>query len=804
MMEESAASRASELPPTGLKTLLMEEVASSIRVLSTVSCELLAAENHDEQEDVAQAMTRALGWLHRQIAAPSYRQVAEEKILNELSQVFLHWHKQQTEKAMDWRFWMLWAELGCSLDVLRCSGAEAASFATLVRTSRPPENFPASLTHCNQKKQVAFSCELWDAVLGRPLDGAPTGAFDHVAPRLMEVFLHWMTTPMRGYEVAFIANVAAELRGHFAASTNSSLLVDALVKFAIFKMNAESISRSAASVAVTVVVLSGLTITRRTPEVVDYLALLSDATVDELSRGLFPHPHSPVAIVAMALGLALLDDARCFSTQLLSGNGTLLSQFALLRIACLPLLSSRLRPLGDMYISDYQTEVYRRLQTLVAEPSHAVLQEYSLRMAELCVEEMVGFFQTSLTAHLALLAAAQSVLPSELFRPKMLTQLAPSATNAVQDESLLATAPEIVSFLKQFYVTVAPTLKILSSGHLVRAFLALSRIEFAREVCASPTSNLSMQTVTQQLEQALEQTATPPEAIFAPILRSLAMHSMTANIDIPPEINIVAGCQTLAVGLVMQSKLRILLFQCTTLIDDALAVVFSGLYNVFEPVDAFAHRFLGVCLTHLAQFTPLFTVFPHYLQVTLAAYPANASRQALTKTCGAIFGSLFYSEALTMPTANDNEIVETAQRMVLWAIRKCCDRSSVLLIEEDKVAAEALPTKLTREKASGKPVAEDNSIESETDGLYLAGLVFELMKMAPMSILEACAMEVERLLARWKSNPRVLRELKSALFARISQNCEAEKRAWFAAWYIEVDNQYPQESVSKTTAPSRL
>ncbi|EGZ07348.1 hypothetical protein PHYSODRAFT_528474 [Phytophthora sojae] len=391
---------------------------------------------------------------------------------------------------------------------------------------------------------------------------------------------------------------------------------------------------------------------------------------------------------------------------------------------------------------------------------------------------MVGFFQTSLGAHLSLVEAAQSVLPAELFRSRMLTKLQSTVDRAAQDESLLMSVSEIVAFLKQFYGGVAPILEVLSTSHLVRAFLALSRVEFAREVCASAAANAPMQTVTQRLEQALEQTAASPEAIFAPVLRSLAMHSMTANAAIPTEVDIIAGCQALAVGLVMQRKLRVLLFQCASLIDDALSVVFSGLYNVFEPVDAFAHRFLGVCLTHLAQFTPLFTVFPHYLQVTLAAYPANASRQALTKACGAIFGSLFYSEALRMPIGGDSEITETAQRLVLWAVRKCCERSSELLTEEAK----------------------------RTDGLYLAGLVFELMKMTPMNILQASAMEAERLLARWRSNPRILRELKSALFARISQNCEAEKRAWFAAWYIEVDRLYPvePESAAKPMTSSRL
>ncbi|KAE8898983.1 hypothetical protein PF005_g21486 [Phytophthora fragariae] len=814
----AAALRPTEPRRAGLKTLMMEEVKSSIRLLNAVSEELLAGESHEEEDGVSQAMTRVLGWLHGTIATPplhtetSYRPVEEERketqlsTLKELLQVFLHWHKQQ--QTMSWRLWMLWAELGCSLDVLRCCevpDAKATSFSDIVMSAQPPRGFPTSETHCNKEKQVAFSCELWDAVVAKPLHGAPTGAYDAVSTKLIDLYLQWMTAAMRGYEVAFIANVGAPLSAHLRASTNNSQLPDTWLKFANFKMGPGCIAKNAAGVAITVVVLSALTSAHRAPEVAGYLESLSAAVVEELSRGLFPQHHSPVAIAAMALGLAALDDARLPSShaiQLQGGNTTLLSQFAVLRLLSLQLLSSRLKPCDDATKFDYQQEVHRRVQALVAEPSHAVLQEYSLRMTEACIEEMVGFFQTSLGAHLGLVEAAQYVLPAELFRSNMLTKLQSTADRTAQDESLLTSAPEIVAFLKQFYGGVAPILEVLSTGELVRVFLALSRIEFAREVCASAAANGSMQTVTQRLEQALEQTTAPPEAIFAPVFRSLAMHSMTANAAIPREVDIVAGCQALAVGLVMQRKLRILLFQCASLIDDALAVVFSGLYNVFEPVDAFAHRFLGVCLTHLTQFTPLFTVFPHYLQVTLAAYPANASRQALTKACGAIFGSLFYSEALTMPTENNSEIVETAQRMVLWAVRKCCDRSSELLAEENKHVNEAAgadsPTTKSGEKADGKDAAV-----SETDGLYLAGLVFEPMKMAPMDILQASAMEAEQLLARWKSNPRILRELKSALFARISQNCEAEKRAWFAAWYIEVDRLYPVEPVKPTTS-SRL
>ncbi|GMF33715.1 unnamed protein product [Phytophthora lilii] len=821
-MEEGAWEAAERRPQSrasGLKALVVEDVASSLRVLSAVSVEALTTERHGEQENVAKALATALGWLHGQLMTPTlhaeaaYQAVEEEKKAAELARtrdltrVFRRCYELQQSGNLSWRLWMLWTRLGCSLEVLRCCGKAQGdgSFVDMLLEVRPPQSFPTATTHCNKEKQVEFSRELWDAVVAGPLGGAPVV---DTAPKLIDVFLHWMTAAMRGYEVAFIANVAEPFRRHLSACTSKSLLVDAWLKFANFKMGARSIGTSPVSVAVSGMALSGLTSAHRAPEVSGYLNSLSAATVEELSRGPFPQVHSPVAAVAMALGLSSLDDVSQ-DVQQQSANSTLLCQFALLRLINLTLLSSRLKPFDSATISKYQVDASQRVRALVADPSNAVLKEYALRMVEVCIEEIVGFFQTSLVAHVSLVEAAQSVLPPEVFRLKPLNQLRSSANQEVShDESFLMSTPEIVEFLKQFYSVAAPILEILSVDHLVRAFLALSRVEFAREVCASATMNSAMQAVTQQLEQSMEQTATPPETILAPILRSLAMHSLTANIDIPPEVNIIAGCQSLAVGLVMQRKLRVLLFKCSTLIDDALGVVFSGLYNVFEPVDAFAHRFLGVCLTHLGQFTPLFSVFPHYLQVTLAAYPTNASQQDLTKVCGAIFGSLFYSEVLTMPSEHDNEVVETTQRMVLWAVRKCCERSSELLGEEDKMHNQTVPNKGAEDKRGVKPVAKSAVAGSiETDGLYLAGLVFELMKIAPIHVLKACAMEAERLLVRWKSNPRVLRELKSALFERISQNCEAEKRAWIAAWYIEVDKQYPVESPEETikpVAPSRL
>ncbi|CAI5747180.1 unnamed protein product [Peronospora destructor] len=778
----------------------MEEIVTSLDVLNEVTCENLTTENHVEQVKIVQAMTQLLGCLHRQIATSPlctegpYRIDEEDNTsievatFKKLSQVFYHWHKlQQKMEAINWRLWMLWTELGCSLDVLRCCKAEGdkkESYATLLLTSRPPHDFPTSKTHYNKEKQMIYSRELWDAVVAKPLYEAPAGAFSRAAPRLLEVFLYWMSTAMHGYELAFIFNVATPLREYIHSSskvTNSPLLTNAWLKCGDSKRSAATITSSAASVAVTAVIVSALTFSCRPQKVVEYLELLSAATVNELSRRPYPQPNSPVAGVAIALGLANLDDARLSSNpaaQLQSGNATILSQFTLLRLLSLPLMSIHLKPFDDATTSEYQMEVHQRVKTLVADPSHCVLQEQSLRMTELCIEEMIGYFNTSLETYVGLMQAMQSVLPRDLFRQKVLLQLQSPGTPVVHDGSLLVSAPEVVDFVRKIYEGIAPMLKVLSSCNLVRSFVALSRLEFARKASMSPSANAAMEAVTEQLEQALEH-------------------------GIPPEIDIIAGCHALAVGLVIQRRLRVLLFQCTPLINDALSVAFSVLYNVSEPADAFGHRFIGVCLSHLTQSIPLQTVVPHYLRLTLAAYPANASSQALTKACGVIFGSLYFSEALTMPARSDKTIVETTRRLVLWAIRKCCERSTDILVEEEKEVDILVPTEIVKD--STKEDSKETVVSRETDGLYLAGLVFELMKMAPMIILGAVSMEAERLLYHWKKKPRVLRELKSALFARISQDCEAEKRAWFATWYIYIDKVYPVEtSCSKRMVPSRL
>uniref|UniRef100_A0AAV1UUK2 Uncharacterized protein n=1 Tax=Peronospora matthiolae TaxID=2874970 RepID=A0AAV1UUK2_9STRA len=801
--EDDGASRALEPQAEGPSSVMMKKIVSCISLLSAASPEHLTAENCSEQEEIVKVMTRVIDWLHREIAAQALTITTSDSVDVEdetfvktsvrkrVSQMFMCWHEvQQKTKPLNRRLWMLWMEMGCSLEVLRCCEVmekRKESCVRLMMTSPPPWDFPTLATICDKEKQGAYCQELWDATMVKPLDGASSGVECEYAPVLVEVFVHWTTAAMRGYELVFIANVAAPLRKHLhSVSTHDAILRDAWFNYAKHKRSAASTLIDAGGLAVTIIVLSALALSHQSPGVVQYLESLEADTLVKLSSQPFPQVHSPVGIVAMALGLTVLDDTRHSSDVSMHsqpGHASILSQFALLRLVNLPLVAPRLQPRGDATIAEHQTKVHQWARALTLEPSHALLQECSLRMAELCIEEFVSFFQTSLKTRLKLIEAMQSVLPTSLFRRSMSKDHPMPGKPIVQDKSLLLSTGEIVRLIRQFYTGIAPILEALAVGFTVRSFVALSRIEFAREVCASEPANASMQAVTQQLEEALEKTALPPDQIFAPVLHSVAMHSVNVNTSILPETDIASGCQALAVGRVVQRKLRILLFQCAPLVDDALSVVFSVLYNIYEPADTFGHDFIGICLSHLTKFIPRSIVLPHYLQVTLASYPANASPRALIKACGVIFGSFFYSETrFAVATKFDaHGTAESTRLLALWAIRKCFERSTALLVEEEK----AMVT---------EDSAEESTASNETGGMYLAGLVFDLMKIAPADILASIAMEAERLLSHWKHNPRVLRELKRALFTRISQNCEAETRAWFAAWYIEVDRLYPVKS----------
>ncbi|CEG39380.1 uncharacterized protein PHALS_09631 [Plasmopara halstedii] len=784
----------------------MDNIEVSLRLIAAITHEQLASDSIDE---AIQAMTRVLAYLNLQhVDSLQQTNTQIKSLLIQIEQTFHQWHKlqQSIDKAMNFRLWILWVELGCTLAVLYwCKTRQMKNCFQLVANTKPPTNFPTLESNFHREEQVAFICNLWNAVIANPLAKVPAKVVEEMMPELAEVFFHWMTVAMRGYETIYIAHVATRFLDHVNMVLMDSMqLENALVIVATCKLKTENLNQNAALISVATLILSALNRTHRNPEATKCLEILSAATVEELSHRPFPEPQNPTASVALALGIAYLDETRHSIVSEMSGNATLLCQFALLRLVSFQLLSSQLKPYDVGAIMDYQARLQQRLKTMILESSHADLQEYSLRQVEISIEDMIDFLCSSRQIYLALLDALKKLLSPSLFLSITSNQLQSTADHSVQDEHRLPPGSKIVAFIQRFYEAVAPLLEVLSNRYIVRSFLALSRMEFAREICASPSVNVPMQAVTKQLELELEQSPSTSDSIFAPIFQS---HTARHHIIIPAEMDVIAGCQTLAIGLMVQRKLRILLFHCASLSDDVLTLIFSGLYNVFEPVDAFAHRFLNVCLLHLHQFFPLYSVFPHYLKKTLDAYPIAASRQALTKVCGTIFGSLFDSEAFTKLAKQDTVSTKIAQQMTLWAIRKCCDRCNELFIKENGLSPSSgvgsdesseqnqFPTKVTT------TLTVANSTR-ESDALYLANLVFELLKMAPVVILKVCAMEVEQLIAYWVDNLSILRQLKNALFATISQDCEAEKRAWLAAWYIEIDRQYP--IASQAAGKSRL
>ncbi|TDH72187.1 hypothetical protein CCR75_003892 [Bremia lactucae] len=772
----------------------MESIESSLHLLRSASCENLASET---PEDVVEAMSCMLAWLYRHDVASVLQAIAAQ-----LQQVVEHLHGlfQTTDTPINGRLWMLWVELCCKLSMLRYCEIEKhlEIEVDFFINIQPPRDLPILQTQYDKKNQAAFSCRFWDAAVVRPLLGASVDHATKAMPKLVDFFLHWMANAMLGYEMIFIANVAAPIRKHVNKQfINNSPLVDAWLDFVSVELKAEDVTNNAPKTSVIALILSSTNSTKKARDAAKFLSLLGAVTVKELVRDPFPQPHHPIAAVAMAQGLIYLDDAKdsdSLAVLVESGNVAVLCQFAALRVVNLKLLSSRLIPYDDVAISQHFDHVRCKVEALMLDSSCAGLQEYSLQMMESCIEETINFYQSSRQNYICLVEAMKTTLSQDLIRQSVLHELKLTANSLPHDEKLNASSSDIVAFLNQFYNRVAPLLKAYSAHHIVRVFVALSRIEFIREACTSPNMNKCMLAITQQMEEELEQSTVSMNALVAPVLRSVTTTRVMTEIII--EADIVAGCQMLAVGLVMQRKIRVLLMQCQELIDDALAIVFLSLFNVFEPADAFAHQFLGLCLARFGQLLPIYSIFPYYLQVTLAAYPSLACSHDLTKVCGTIFGSLFYSKALMLPSEQDYTSVETAERMTLWAIQKCCQRCIEILAEEIKLVKTSVATDIL--EIDGLPA---NSIKpanaNETNGMYLAGLVFELLKMAPMTILKATAVEVEQLIAQFGSNPVVLRQLKNALYERISQDCEAEKRAWLAIWCVELDRQYSTKTNSR-------
>lgn len=773
----------------------------------------------------------------------------------------------QPNKMLPLATWLLCMEIGACVLVAQqraITTTTSEQLQSLLKSSIVPIELPSISAHCAAKQQIAFTGGLWDALVARALslvDSTAHGS-ERVLSQLVDVFVHWVCAAMRGYEVTFISNTGPALLAHIALTVLGNPAQARICEIAVLKLLKNKTPKwqtSAPQVAVVVLVLRATGSSTTSERELEQLRLL---VVSQLKNDPFPHVHDPHTMLAMALGLFPISNNNKQAPQAATSQQTiwmqvLVQQLALLRSVNLSLVSLRPQspanqqqqpqePISSLFL--FQQD----LSSVILASPDASMIALSFEMLEKCVLEATTFFRSSrVVTYTPLVKALQSVYPAGLLRDTVITSYVDSKS-AVEK----ADTEAILGYLQALYHTVSSTLQTLVTSQpgnvnaLLRAFLALAKLEFARESCSSSDTNASMNQLTQQVEDAIESS---PHQVLSTLLRSVAVvtkkngsssssgHITKSSVAlalsrtvstapdsvVPLEADVIYGAQALAVGVILQRKLRMLLFQSAALVDDALALVFSGLYSGYEPLNAFAHTFLGFCLTHLGQYISIYSLAPHYLQVTLAKYPTLAAQDSLAKTCGVIFGALFFaSSAQTQPADNSSssstsQSMTQQQRMVLWAMKQCCDRVAELVLAPQ-------PTISPR----AEPIADDNNDgenqtktapqeplnDSMKSGLYLAGILFEVMKMGPIELLVQLAMEVELLLSKCADsnhNVTALYALKTQLFASISQNCDAEKRAWLAAWYVELTKFYPaaaadgdqelqQQPASEGTVQSRL
>lgn len=749
-----------------------------------------------------------------------------------LVDAFDHWHQQQMQsgaQGLPMQFWLLWVELGCSISaaaaldtsafppMLQRRGSQAIKAVTRAASvgsgALLPAGFPTSSSHCDRQGQEQFCVGLWNAAVRRPLQSwsargsggsRDSRELDDVSALLLTGFVAWVARAMSGSEIVFLAAteqaIGACAREYAQASVVSRQVLDKFLATHI----AQPYARNAAAIAVSSVVATGLcSQDRENAALVDSrLEKLRNEIAQKMILTPFPHVQDPLTIVAAGLGMAVWGgDSSCSP----SASRTVVQVLAVVRVALLPLLSSRIAT-DERRLGEATQRLLTELHAPTADQSQDTI-DLVYRVLESGVTETIGFFNSSSAQNVVLVSALQSAMPSELFRSMLNAYVsAESKKNTATTSTTQAGFPldKVLSLLKHLYDVVAPISLKLSEqedgtaaqpfGPLVRSFSLLTRLEFAREVWASPLRNQAMNAITHRIEEAIDQA---PDAVFPAIFGALHA-SLAGNTDlwagsseekaVPDDVNVARGCQILAVSLLIQRKLRALLVQSTNrqLLDDAIAVVFLGVNSAFEPLDTFAHQFLGVCLTHLAQFVSMYSIVPYYVQLSLPAFPSSVTQQTIAAVCGSVFGALFYSQA------NAGSNAEVARRMTLWTVKQFINRSKELLL----------------------PDADDSGASSvNSDGLYLVGLMAEITKMSPLVVVDKAAMELEALVRDCdefdqRHQRQVCSQVKRTILTSISQNCEAEKRAWLAAWFIELEHQYPSAQTGAadqlSTTASRL
>lgn len=697
-----------------------------------------------------------------------------EEMMQACRQVFAHWAAASASLPMN--VWIEWIRVGCALYTSQQQHSDCGDILLSIKSSPPPLGLPQAHAHCNRELQREFSTTLWDTVFCAVTSASMNNGAIYAA--LLDVYTHWMVHAMRNYEAVFILNVGWNLSSHIQAAMKSSLsnsftftpVVVSALETSISRDNAEDVSAAA---CISLIVISAF----NSKEVDTTISSIRDMVVGLiLKKTIFPPALRGNSLIALTFGLVEIirldrDGNRPNLRSLAAWNRTLAIVYTVLRCANLPLLSFRLADTVEEELARMKPMMELALATTVREyRNHCDGIHVLLQMVDMMKEEAITTLRSTHSSYLSLIRALQTVLPEEYFRDAFKNYV----DNEIQSvlTQYIEQPAHMLKYLKNLYRSVSLTLQsVIHADHdspdpieITRAFRVMASLEFARESCSSRSTNEFMNALTQKLEACAERT---PDVVLPAILGPQNLGEAPV---IKPEFDLIASCDGLARAVTMQRKLRLVLGQPPSILDDALALVFSGIYNGYEPWDSFSHRFLGYCFTHLSAYISVYKVFPYYLRVTLAQYPANTSREVLAKVCGVVFGSLYFMASNSEGTS---AYVGPTQ-MIPWALKQVCARTKYMILTD-----------------KDETTSDTQFEEHKQSGLYLAGLLFELVKMAPLTLLPRCAMELEEMFNDCAMRNRsMLIELQQTLFGSVSQNCDADKRAWLTSWYLELSRAY--------------
>ncbi|TMW62213.1 hypothetical protein Poli38472_009706 [Pythium oligandrum] len=676
----------------------------------------------------------------------------DTQLLQKIHGVYINWLHSADGKLTSDALWVQLVRFAVLLET-HPHGEQLRSSATqdLLASTLAPASVPSKTTFCDHSRQQAFVIQLFDAVFGIESTRAMT--------KRLGVLIDYVRRAMKDYEFVFLRHVAEELMRHVHA-TRPKLPAASMVKELTQFVNGlppRQWEKQASELSIAVLLLTAVgsdnsNVQKTLSRVCDYVA--SGISSQEA----LPHVHSHLAILASCL-------EPFASSHTTTPSCSVLQLFLCYRTMNLVFASPKL------LVSEEESK--RRWSNLhtsvqIAARTDPTTRSTILAMIEAYATEVTSAFQRQMDWYSALLSEFKEKSGGDskpVLRPSLL---------ALQDSLPAPSVFPVRAYLAVAYDVLLRTCNALSeidSAVLLRCFSVMTKLEFARELLANPAHNAQMVDLTMQVESLVD---TAPNSTLSTL--SHLVLAPTVNQELSPALDVVSGWTTLTVGLLFQRKLRVILFQASeTIRQDVLAVVFAGLGHGLEPLDEFANRFLLFCVSSLTTFLSIYSVFPHYLQVTLIQFPDDIGNDRVANVLGTIFGALYYTQ--------DEESESRRQQMIVWGMRQIRTRTIELLSVKK----------------------EEHDASTRASGLYLTELFLEIVKLAPLVLLPTVAREMETLVEATASDSELLKQVKHRVLEAISQNCEAEKRAWFAAWFLELDAQYPVVStVSESPPTSRL